>query len=540
MNRLLPTRRLIPRWRKAKFAIDHPDMLGLVKPTTTKVSLAADVGNLERDLHAWNASGSIGELADILSYGVDPSQRERLADAARAALKLDGTTPAMRLVAQEILEPGTSLGAVWSKPLDARQSIRALRTVLRDAPNDVVALVDLAQHHLSHGKRKAAARALVVAHDLSPDSVHVLRAVARYLVHIGQEDAAHAFIKGAKRLSVDPWLMASEIALAQVANGQSTQLRKAQRAISTKSFSNRDVSELAAAVGGAELMHGNLKAARKLFRLALERPNDNVLAQAITNQSFLQIEVDDQVIRRSPSHVFEGRALQALSETKFAEASAFMDCWAEEEPFSSRPRMLQSFVNGALGNYEEAKRAAEIGLIADPLDLSLRGNKAYALAALGKLDEAVEQLDLIDSHHDEHYRPTNEATRGMVAIMRGDAEHGRELYERALEAFEKRRDKATVTDCMAFMARTMVRAAAAGADEVVKRALERYKKEPSPAAAVILRELEQVIKEERSPEMRKTVQWEWEPATNTLREKRGLTHKGAPSFVVASPDKLRE
>lgn len=540
MNRLLPTRRLIPRWRKSKFAINQPDMLGVVKPSGASVSLAADVGDVERELHAWRASGSIGQLADLLSYGVDPNQHERLADAARATLTLEGATPAMRLVAHEILEPGASCNAVWRTSLGSRETVQALRTILREAPNDVVALVDLAQHHLSHDKRRAAARALVVARQLSPDSVHVIRAVARYLVHVGEEDSAHAFIKQAKRVAVDPWLMASEIAIAQVARAQSTQLRKAQRAISTKAFSDRNVSELAAAVGGSELMQGNLKEARKLFRLALERPNDNVLAQAITNQAFLQIEIDEQVIRRAPSNVFEGRALQAMTEAKFEVASGLMDCWAEEEPFSSRPRMLQSFVNGALGNFEKAKQAAEIGLAADPLDLSLRGNKAYSLAALGMLDEAEIELNLIESHHDDNYRPTNDATRGMVAFMRGEVERGRQLYEQALDSFEKRKEKEQVTDCLAFMARTMKAVKAPGTDEVLKRAVERFKKEPSLAAAVILRDLEQEVKDVEKPELRKTVQWEWNPETNTLTEKRELTRKGAPGLVILGNSKLHK
>lgn len=535
MNRLLPTRRLIPRWRKAKFSINQPDMLGMVKPSTSKVTVAAPSADVDRELHDWKRTGSVGALAEVLAFGVDPRQHGRLADAARAAISSEGSTPTMRLVAQEILESGSSKSDVWQKSTDARQNVQALRALLRIAPDDVIALVDLAQHHLAHGKRQAVERALGAALQLSPDSVHVIRAITRYWVHVGDEDKAHAFIKRTNRLTVDPWLMASEIAIAQVVRAPSTQLRRAQRAILSKTFSDRNVSELAAAVGGAELYHGNLKEARKLFRLALERPNDNVLAQAITNQGFLGIEIDDQVLRRAPTGgIFEGRALQALVRADFHEVARLTGCWAEEEPFSSRPRTLQSFVCGALGEYQQALKAAETGLTADPKDVSLRGNKAYALASLGRLKEAEDELGLIESYDDGTHKSFTAATKGMVAILRGDFERGRFLYETALSDFKNKRQNEPYTDCLAFMARTMTLAKVPGFEADVARAVAHYEKEPSQAALVVLRALAQQVKDLSTEPTRKTVQWEWDVETNTLREKRELTRKGAPGFVVAT------
>lgn len=532
MNRLLPTRRLIPKWRKSGFSVRQPDMLGLVKPTASHSSVQAQQVDVDQALWAWNNSGSIGDLADLLAFGVDPTQRDKLIEPAKVAARLEQATPAMRLVAREILSEGASQDEVWQKSSSA-QDAKALRALLRNTPNDVIALVDLAQHHLAHGKQRAAHRALVVAHQVSPHAVHVIRAMTRYWVHVGEEDRAHAFIKGSSRVSVDPWLMASEIATAQVARAASTQLKRAQRALNVKSFSNQDVSELAGAVAGLELNHGNLKEARKLFRLALEHPNDNVLAQAIVNQEFLGIDVDEQVLRRASNGVFEGRALRAILQADFDSAATLTDCWAQEEPFSSRPRTLQSFVCGALGKYEAAIDAATQGLVADAADLSLRGNRAYALAAMGRLDEASAELAILEARGDENQRPFTLATKGMVHLLRGEEEVGRQLYEEALSEFRKKKHETLYTDCLAFMARTVTVATPAHGPAAVMRAMDQFTKSPSEAAAVILKGLNESVRTFEAKPLRKVVQWEWDPQTNTLMEKRQLTRKGSSGFVVA-------
>ena len=531
MNRLLPTRRLIPKWRKAKFSIHQPDMLGLIKPTKPIVPFSTSDEAVDLALWSWETTKSIGDLADLLAFGMDSRQHVRLAPAAKVALNSQEATPAMRLVAKEILNSGVSEAFLW-RDSEAAKSVRSLRALLLNTPNDTIALVDLAQHHLALAKHRAALRALMTAYQISPDSVHVLRAMTRYWIHIGSPEKAHAFIKSAPRAAVDPWLMASEIATAQAAGAQSIQLRKAQRALATKAFKNKDVTELAGAVGCAELYQGNFKEARKLFRLALEHPTDNVLAQAITNQDHLQIEINESLIKKAPDGVFEGRALQALLRTDFEEVNLLTEQWAEEEAFSSRPRLLQSFVHGALGNFELALKAADSGLLTDPKDFSLRGNRAYALALLERFDEATAELKLIDAQGDENNRPLTLATMGAVKLLTGEHELGRTLYEEALTKFESKKAELQYSDCLAFYARTATKAGSPKSSEVLQRATERFRRVPSHAAAVVLRTLDQEAKVKQDEPMRKVIQWEWDKAANTLTQKHVLTKKGAPSFVM--------
>lgn len=536
MNRFLPTRRLVPRWRKSTFSLGQPDMLGLVRARADAPSFSTDDGEVARAMEVWKQTGAVGELADLLAFGVDSANAGVLHEPARAALELEGLPAALRLVAQEILSHGVSVDEVW-RLRDGPSEVRVLRALLRAAPNNVIALVDLAQHYLAAGKTRAAHRALATAHQLSPHSVYVLRAFARFWIHLEQPDRAHSVVKASPLLATDPWVMASEIAISQVAEQQSVQLRKAQRALASKRFGEAHVSELAGAIAGAELRSGNFKEARKLFRLALTRPNDNVLAQAITNQQHLGIEVDEQLLRRAPNGAFEGRTLTAMVSGDFESAARFAEKWSEEESFSSRPRTLQSYFYGALGDYERSLQAANLGLISDQGDESLRGNRAYALAGLGRFDEAELELRSLEPALSELQRPFLLATRGMIRVLKGEGAEGLQLYEAAVTEFTKLNQQEHVTDCLAFMARTAAAAEIDEAEAVLRRASERFRQSPSPAASVILKTLHQPVAEIKPPALRKVVQWEWNPKDNVLVEKRALTRKGAPSFLVSRKEK---
>lgn len=531
MNRLLPPRRLIPRWRMSKYAVLQADMLGLVKPVSARKDFVADISTLTETEYSWKASGSLGDLADLLSHSVNPALREQLVPAARAALAAPEVPLAMKLAAQEILQAGESYKSVWSE-IGGDGNTKRLRSLLRQDPRNAIALVDLAQHYLSLGKTKAAYRCLLAAKQLSPLSVYVTRCIARYWIHLENPDKAHHFIKSSPLVGADPWLMATEIAVAEVAGSQSSQLRRAQRAINTQQFSAKNASELAAAIGGAELRGGNLKDARKLFRIALDCPNDNVLAQVIHRQEYLGIAIDEKLVSRVANGAFEVRAFQAFMTGDFDAAASLTASWGEEEPFSSRPRLLESYALGAAGQFEKSLRAAEVGLRTDPADTSLRENKAYALAGLRRLDEAEVELRYIEAKGDAHLVPFSSATRGMIALLRGEHDFGFSLYEMALAEFQKRKDDESLTTCLAFMARTSLEAGAPQSVAVLERARARFLKSPSPAASVILKTLDQQVEFTREDSLRRVVQWEWDPAKNSLIAQKKLTAKGAAPVVV--------
>jgi tetratricopeptide (TPR) repeat protein len=531
VNKLLPPRRLIPQWRKVSYAVNQPDMLGLVKPLEKKPSLEVDAAIIEQALASWKLTNSVGELADLLAFGVDPSAHAALLAPAKFALETPTASPVMRLVAQNILSSGAGESEVWSRG-DVASEVRNIRAILRMTPNNTIGLVELAQHYLTNGNIKRAHRCLASAFQLSPKSVFVIRAFARYWVHIGRPDKAHHFVKRLSLSSEDPWLMASEIALAQVAKLPSMQLRRAQRALAVKSFSARNVTELAAAVGDSELNHGKLKEARKLFRTAFDVPNDNVLAQAIHKQGELGIEIDEQILKRASNGVFEGRALQAIIGADFETASDLTTQWGQSEPFSSRPKMLESYINGALGRYDHALSAAISGLRADPSDLLLRGNKAYALAGLGRFEEAELEIKIINAKDGDQFAPFTHATRGMIALLNGDPEAGIAIYDEAIALFSSRKDEESITTCRAFMARAAAAAEIPQRAALLTAASERFAKVPSPAGAVILRTLSQSAVVSNAGLLRRVVQWEWDVEKNTLAEKRQLTRVGAPGFLV--------
>lgn len=187
-----------------------------------------------------------------------------------------------------------------------------------------------------------------------------------------------------------------------------------------------------------------------------------------------------------------------------------------------------------MGKFEAALEAASLGQVADAGDLSLRGNRAYALAAMARLDEASAEVAILEARGDENQRPFTLATKGMVYLLRGEQEAGRQLYEEALSEFRRKKQETLYTDCLAFMARTVSIATPADGPAAVKRAMDQFKKSPSEAAAVILRGLNESVRTVEAKPLRKVVQWEWDPQTYTLIGKRQLTRKGSSGFVLTS------
>ena len=122
--------------------------------------------------------------------------------------------------------------------------------------------------------------------------------------------------------------------------------------------------------------------------------------------------------------------------------------WQEEEPYSSRPAILGSYLS-AIGtdDYHTSEEFARKGLTSNYEDAMVLNNLVVALVNQGKLAESekyfVRLNQVIRRQGPVENRPVWLATNGLVAFRRGNWALGRALY---FEAVEKVRPSKNLTD----------------------------------------------------------------------------------------------
>lgn len=140
--------------------------------------------------------------------------------------------------------------------------------------------MDVARKLTADGHHASALRYVNAAIGLAPNSRFVVRGAARYFLHVGDHERAHDLLKRTELIRFDPWIQASEIAVATLRERSSLMARRATREIAKTGALDVRFSELASALGIIEILSGAEKKAKQLFHKALGHPNDNSLAQA--------------------------------------------------------------------------------------------------------------------------------------------------------------------------------------------------------------------------------------------------------------------
>jgi Flp pilus assembly protein TadD len=355
------------------------------------------------------------------------------------------------------LESRMTLNASQSRSEDASR-IACLRDIVRREPRNSLRWADLALAHTVIGNKRSAAKAIIIAVSLANGNRFVLRSAARFHVHEGDLDAAHAVLTAdVDRLVSDPWLMAAEIAIADMA-GRPLRYVSRGRGLLTGDFAPRHVSELASALATVELRAGRVKRARRLFEKALEDPTENSLAQVEWS-----VERGVNVQPRSQSQPpgnFEAEARHAVREGEFLDATTQSRLWQEDQPFALDPALHTSYVASTLAeNYEVAITACRKGLIANPGDSVLLNNLAFSQANAGLVDDASKTVEQLTGTDDERKLLIWTATRGLVAFRQGNISRGRDLYRRSIVGWQKQENgQANAARAAIFWAREELRA----------------------------------------------------------------------------------
>lgn len=401
-----------------------------------------------------------------------------------------GQTEAARLVASGIDgEIPTTLSGLIGRleydeipriapPLDVEESFNAAmfatelgssaRRRLSVRTNNAAAWVDLALAHTIQGLMTRAVREIRLALQLAPDNRFVLRAAARFFVHIDEPEQANRILRQSNRLAHDPWLLAAELSSAQKAFGRVQNVNRSRTMVEESGYSPRALSELISELATAEMHSGSDKRARSLFRQSFTDPTENAVAQAVSWSDRTNLELRPELLAMDGS--YEARALENARSGDWSGATSEASSWHRDQPFSIDPYTFASYTASlGLGDFERASQIALEGLRLHKNDRTLRNNAAYSLANLDRTAEARLYVD-VPARLNEVDDFVDLATMGMIHFREGDWKGGSTMYQRAIVGFNRHKRNDLTAVATAHWAIEEARLALPTAPALVKRA----------------------------------------------------------------------
>ncbi|MFH1495622.1 MAG: hypothetical protein ABIG70_12600 [Pseudomonadota bacterium] len=449
-------RNVIPRWRDSGMAAASLEAQPLVPRKVSAMDIAQE---LHDKLSDFRKKHSLGVAADVLNTAILGAKRgEEVAAVAQYVLEQPNTPSLLRSLALEFSgQAGTPSFIPGSAREAARQGVASIRNLLRIEPRNPIALVDMARFQAVLGLDERARQSMRMAVALAPHHRWVLRSASRLLIHTSNPDEALRLLSRNEATKDDPWLLAAELATARVTGRDPQHWRQAKRLLDSKILRPGHLSELASAVGTLEWSNGNQKLAKKLFRLALEEPNDNSLAQIKwAEHRFKDGFTTDAVIRSVP-HAYEAAFWRAYYERDMNSALRHSMYWLEDEPFSLAPAMMASYVASLLDDYDTTLDVLKQGLIANPGNRDLLNNRYYAEISGGSLFEGTREEvedkflhmlnELRESSRGEDATTVHSlANFGLLFYRIGQPENGKNAYDAAATIATKNIEKSTVPD----------------------------------------------------------------------------------------------
>ncbi|GAN46006.1 tetratricopeptide (TPR) repeat protein [Methylobacterium sp. PvP062] len=447
---LATQRRLVPRWRSLALTLRARE-LGLRGTPKPAPHLSPEmVQRLER----WRMFPSIVSASELVEIAIVECREGEALNAARRLIAPASTAaPLVRAQAAELLRRnGEEVPdkLVHARPTDAT----AWRDLTRLHPHDALAWVELALHQTVAGRDKRAERSMRVALQLSPDNRHVLRSASRLFLHMGDPERAHDIVRRSAATRGDPWLLAAEIALAELADRDPTFFKQGVRFVDDGGMFPHQITELAGAIGTADLLGGGVKRSRRMFRTSMVDPTGSSLAQGEWATRHLGVDLVPHERLDTVSEAHEAQAFHLYRRARFDDVPCACEAWSRVDPFSLRPYEFGASTAAFTEDFPKAEELSARGLQRNSDSPILLNVRAFVMASQNRLAEASKLLRQIDAKKaSPAFRHLTGANNGMVAFRSGDLAKGRQLYLEAAEGFRKAHMPMPSAHARVFLAR---------------------------------------------------------------------------------------
>ena len=447
-------RSAIPRWRNHNLALGS----GELSPLGNKNQISPidfSKASLNEQIFSWNKFGTISHAADLFSSAYTLGIENEFKDVAEFLFQNSNS------ISNVLIKQIEEVLSVQDKNLlfidvkfdffsdEGKQKtindISKLRNYLKKEPKNPLAWIELARNHSLLGNFKKSVDCIQTALHVNDTSDRfVLRSASRFFHHLGDNEQAHSIIKKSKNLKIDPWLISSEIAFSSILDRKSTLIKNGKEIIKSQKFSSFQISELASSLATTDFFHGDFKNAKSLFKTALISPNDNSLAQVLWfQQDFPFLNITEEQLKIPLA--FEAQTQSFYNERKYEEAYNSALRWLNDEPYSTRPVRLASYISTIFLN--DNNKSIEIlkhGLKVNPKDLKLLNSLTYNLLLEDKIEEAEKYFTKFkfENLKSEAFntRVAYVATAGLYGFRTGKIELGRENYLESINHASKQKN----------------------------------------------------------------------------------------------------
>jgi tetratricopeptide (TPR) repeat protein len=424
---------VIPKWLPySKVCNDEdysiPRKKGFIIDSRTK-------NNLERDYLEFKDNPNILSASDLLSSAIAINDIKIAKDAARYLKSHKNINKVTIHLADKIL--GNNYPDNFER--DFNSDIGKIKQFLSKYPKNPIYWIELARLYTIKGYAKKAARSVIAALNLAPYDRYIVRAGFRFFVHIDEFDRAFYHVNKAANLTSDPWLRATEINAAILNNMKLGKVRKFNPKVVPfgKVF---HYSELFESLGILEFSAGNNQKAKKNFKFAWSDPSENVVAHGewILRNIFPSLLTTSNL---DFSKSAEASTWQYYYELKLDDALDCVRDWCLQEPYSTHPFACGSVIACHDKRPNEGIRFAKEGLIANPHDITLKNNLAFAYLRSNNSSGAELILNTFPKILSEREKIFFLATSGLLNYRKRNIALGRSLYLESINLCKKIRDK---------------------------------------------------------------------------------------------------
>jgi Flp pilus assembly protein TadD len=476
-------RKVIPRWRSFRREL----ITGELKPLTPlEKPIKLPLEFLDEKFNSWKENKTVTHATDLVSSAIVLGRESEVADIAKFILsKPQKGNEVAHIIAKHALGIETKHDDIdhCTEILDVekgRQAIRDLKIQLQDEPKNIFIWNDIALLYESLGFQKQSEKAISVALQISPKNRYILRSAARLHIHHENGRRAHELLRRNESTPYDPWLLSAEIAVASVIRRTSRFVKTARLMLESNNFQPFHTSELASAVATLEFEAGNIKKARKLFEQSLRIPTENAVAQVFwALRMDRTLGVQPNSLKQGPiSH--EALAWQYNQNAKWDDTVTEAYKWLMDQPFSSRPAILGSYVLAVIKqDYRKSLEMTCRGLIANPDDFTLINNYAYAATLANDLKNAKNKFSKIDQATlDKRNKIVWLATSGLINYREELPEQGRQLYLQSMELAKAEGEAKLACMALANFAAEEIRINSNESEQIRKQALDTIEQSP--------------------------------------------------------------